>query len=168
MKVIRKQSNSKMCYICGMDNPFGLKAPFYEMENQTVVSLFRYQDIHQSYPERVHGGLITALLDEIAGRAIWIVEPNTWAVTGDIRVKFRKVVPYDTDLKAIGKVTRNTRRIFFAVAKLYDMNNELLAEAEVTYFKLPLDKIATANTHEDVNVIVLDDVKEIDNLPEVE
>ncbi|MCM1514001.1 MAG: PaaI family thioesterase [Anaeroplasma bactoclasticum] len=168
MKVIRKQSNSKMCYICGMDNPFGLKAPFYEMENQTVVSLFRYQDIHQSYPERVHGGLITALLDEIAGRAIWIVEPNTWAVTGDIRVKFRKAVPYDTDLKAIGKVTKNTRRIFFAVAKLYDMNNELLAEAEVTYFKLPLDKIATANTHEDVNVVVPDDVKEIDNLPEVE
>lgn len=168
MKVIRKQSNSKMCYICGMDNPFGLKAPFYEMENQTVVSLFRYQEMHQSYPERVHGGLITALLDEIAGRAIWIVEPNTWAVTGDIRVKFRKVVPYDTDLKAIGKVTKNTRRIFFAVAKLYNMDNELLAEAEVTYFKLPLDKIATANTHEDVNVIVPDDVKEINNLPEVE
>lgn len=168
MKVIRKQSNSKMCYICGMDNPFGLKAPFYEMENQTVVSLFRYQEMHQSYPERVHGGLITALLDEIAGRAIWIVEPNTWAVTGDIRVKFRKVVPYDTDLKAIGKVTKNTRRIFFAVAKLYNMDNELLAEAEVTYFKLPLDKIATANTHEDVNVIVPDDVEEINNLPEVE
>ena len=151
-----------------MDNPFGLKAPFYEMENQTVVSLFRYQEMHQSYPERVHGGLITALLDEIAGRAIWIVEPNTWAVTGDIRVKFRKVVPYDTDLKAIGKVTKNTRRIFFAVAKLYNMDNELLAEAEVTYFKLPLDKIATANTHEDVNVIVPDDVEEINNLPEVE
>lgn len=168
MKVIRKQSNSKMCYICGMDNPFGLKAPFYEMENQTVVSLFRYQEMHQSYPERVHGGLITALLDEIAGRAIWIVEPNTWAVTGDIRVKFRKVVPYDTDLKAIGKVTKNTRRIFFAVAKLYNMDNELLAEAEVTYFKLPLDKIATANAHEDVNVIVPDDVEEINNLPEVE
>ncbi len=168
MKVIRKQSNSKMCYICGMDNPFGLKAPFYEMENQTVVSLFRYQEMHQSYPERVHGGLITALLDEIAGRAIWIVEPNTWAVTGDIRVKFRKVVPYDTDLKAIGKVTKNTRRIFFAVAKLYNMDNELLAEAEVTYFKLPLDKIATTNTHEDVNVIVPDDVEEINNLPEVE
>ena len=168
MKVIRKQSNSKMCYICGIDNPFGLKAPFYEMENQMVVSLFHYQDIHQSYPERVHGGLITALLDEIAGRAIWILEPNTWAVTGDIRVKFRKVVPYDTDLKAIGKVTRNTRRIFFAVAKLYNMDNELLAEAEVTYFKLPLDKIATANTHEDVNVNVPDDVEEINNLPEVE
>lgn len=28
MKVLKKQTNSKMCYICGMDNPFGLKAHF--------------------------------------------------------------------------------------------------------------------------------------------
>ena len=31
MKVISKQSNSKMCVICGMDNKFGLRAQFYNM-----------------------------------------------------------------------------------------------------------------------------------------
>lgn len=39
MKVLKKQTNSKMCYICGMDNPFGLKAPFYEMEDGSLVSI---------------------------------------------------------------------------------------------------------------------------------
>jgi len=160
MKVIKKQTNSKLCFICGMENKFGLKAPFYEMEDGSVMSIFTYHDYHQSYPERVHGGLITAMLDEIAGRAIWIVEPNTWAVTTEIKVKFRKVVPYDVKLKAVGKIVRNTRKIFYATAQIFDMEGQVLAEAEVTYFKLPLEKIATTG-HDDVNVYVPDDVKEI-------
>lgn len=160
MKVIKKQTNSKLCFICGMENAFGLKAPFYEMEDGSVMSIFTYHDYHQSYPERVHGGLITAMLDEIAGRAIWIVEPNTWAVTTEIKVKFRKVVPYDVKLKAVGKIVRNTRKIFYATAQIFDMEGQVLAEAEVMYFKLPLEKIATTG-HDDVNVYVPDDVKEI-------
>ena len=91
MKVVKKQTNSKLCYICGIENEFGLKAPFYEMEDGSVISIFKYKEIHQSYPERVHGGLITAMLDEIAGRAIWVTEPETWAVTTELNVKFRKV-----------------------------------------------------------------------------
>ncbi len=161
MKVIKKQTNSKLCFICGMENEFGLKAPFYEMEDGSVMSIFTYHDYHQSYPERVHGGLITAMLDEIAGRAIWIIEPNTWAVTTEIKVKFRRVVPYDVKLKAVGKIVRNTRKIFYATAQIFDMEGQVLAEAEVTYFKLPLEKIATTG-HDDVNVYVPDDVKEID------
>lgn len=161
MKVLKKQTNSKMCYICGIDNPFGLKAPFYEMEDETVVSIFEYKEIHQSYPGRTHGGLITAMLDEIAGRAIWISEPNTWAVTTELKVKFRKQVPYGTMLKAVGKVTKNTRRIFEAVSYIYDMDGVLLAEAEVTYFKMDLSKIASEGTHEEVNIYVEDNITEI-------
>ena len=106
MKVIKKQTNSKLCFICGIDNPYGLVAPFYEMEDGSVISLFQYKDIHQSYPGRIHGGLISAMLDEIAGRAIWITEPETWAVTTQLNVKYRKPVPYDTPLKAKGFITK--------------------------------------------------------------
>lgn len=161
MKVIKKQTNSKLCFICGIDNPYGLVAPFYEMEDETVVSLFKYQDIHQSYPGRVHGGLISAMLDEIAGRAIWITEPNTWAVTTQLNVKYRKPVPYDTPLKAKGKITRNTRRIFEAHSEILDMDGNVLAEAEVVYFKQPINVIATEGTEEDVNILIPDDIKEI-------
>ena len=121
MKVVKKQTNSKLCYICGIENEFGLKAPFYEMEDGSVISIFKYKEIHQSYPERVHGGLITAMLDEIAGRAIWVTEPETWAVTTELNVKFRKVVPYDVTLKAVGKIIKNTHRAFVGEAKVYDM-----------------------------------------------
>lgn len=161
MKVVKKQTNSKMCYICGIDNPFGLKAPFYEMEDNSVISIFEYKEIHQSYPGRTHGGLISAMLDEIAGRAIWIEEPTTWAVTTELNVKFRKQVPYNVKLKAVGKITRNTRRIFWAESKIYDMEGNVLAEAEVTYFKMDIYKIATEDVHEDVNILIPDNVTEI-------
>ena len=71
MKVKEKQRNSRMCIICGMDNDKGVKAQFYSMEDGSVMSLFRFRPEHQSYPARTHGGMITAMLDELGGRAYW-------------------------------------------------------------------------------------------------
>lgn len=162
MKVLKKQTNSDMCFICGINNPYGLKAPFYEMENNTVVSFFEYKEIHQSYPSRTHGGLISAMLDEIAGRAIWIYE-EVWGVTTNLTVKFRKQVPYGVKLKAVGEIIKNTKRAFIGVGKIYDMNGVLLAEAEATYLKLSLDKIASSDgNHDEVNIYVPDDVVELE------
>ena len=43
MKVIGQQRNSRMCVICGLDNQFGVRAPFYNMTDGSVASPFRYQ-----------------------------------------------------------------------------------------------------------------------------
>lgn len=160
MKVLKKQTNSKKCIICGIDNPFGLKAPFYEMEDGTVITLFQYQELHQSYPERTHGGMICCMLDELIGRAIWIEEPGIWGVTTNLEIKYRKPVPYDTPLKGIGKIIENRSRLFKGHGQILDLEGNVLAEATATYLKLPLEKISTSN-HEDVNVMVPDDIKEI-------
>ena len=71
MKVIGQQRNSRMCVICGLDNQFGVRAPFYNMTDGSVASPFRYRAWHQSYPGRVHGGMITAMLDEMGLRGLW-------------------------------------------------------------------------------------------------
>jgi acyl-coenzyme A thioesterase PaaI-like protein len=67
-KVIRKQENSKLCLVCGMENDLGLKISFYELENGEVVSIFNTKDEHQSYPGRLHGGITGAILDETIGK----------------------------------------------------------------------------------------------------
>ena len=74
MKIINKQRNSRMCIMCGMDNEYGVRAPFYNMEDGSVMTLFQYRPQHQSYPGRVHGGLVTAMLDEMGLRALWAKE----------------------------------------------------------------------------------------------
>ena len=53
-----------------MKNQFGLKAFFYEMENNELMAIFNTIEEHQSYPGRLHGGIAATIMDETIGRAI--------------------------------------------------------------------------------------------------
>lgn len=160
MKVTRKQANSRMCIVCGVNNPNGLAAPFYELEDHSVVTRFVYKESHQSYPGRAHGGMITCMLDELAGRAIWAYEPDVLAVTTTITVKFRKPVPYDVPLLGKGEIVNNTRRGFTAKAVITDLTGNVLAQADVMYLKLPAQTITDADMHEELDVNIPDSVTE--------
>ena len=46
MKVVSKQRNSKMCAICGIDNKYGVHAQFYNMEDGSVMTKFKYRQEH--------------------------------------------------------------------------------------------------------------------------
>ena len=164
MKVLKKQRNSRSCIICGLDNELGVKAPFYEMEDGTVVTVFSFRAEHQSYPGRAHGGMITCMLDELIGRVIWCYEPDKLAVTLDINVKFRKPVPYDEKLYGVGKIAKNSSRAYVGEAVIKNADGVVLAEATATYFKLPAEKISDADMHEELDRFLPDDVTEI-NVP---
>ena len=47
IKVINTQRNSKNCIICGMENQLGLKAPFYNLEDDSVASVFKFKNVRQ-------------------------------------------------------------------------------------------------------------------------
>lgn len=165
MKVISKQTNSKMCLICGLENNLGLKADFYNMEDNSVGAIFTFKDVHQSYPGRVHGGMISALLDELAGRALWVTDPELFGVTATMTIKFRKPVPYNTKLFGQGEMVKRSGRLFIAKAKVMDENKNTLAELEGTYMILSANQITGGESFskaEDVNFVVPDDITEID------
>lgn len=163
MKVISKQTNSKMCIICGIENDLGLKGDFYNMEDGSVGAIFTFKPEHQSYPERVHGGMISALLDELAGRALWVTDPDLLGVTTTMSVKFRKPVPYSTKLYGKGFITKRSGRLFSAKAQILTQDKLVLAELEGNYIILPNNQIASTDSlNEDVSIMVKDDVTEID------
>lgn len=161
MKVISKQRNSKMCVICGMDNPFGIKAQFYNMEDGSVVSPFQFSDIHQSYPGRVHGGLITAMLDELGLRCLWSKGGNDWGVTISLETKFRKPVPYNAPLFAKGILLSSTKKFVIGETKIYDAFGTLLANGETKYIKLAPEMIADVDFHEEMCYNIADEIKEL-------
>ncbi len=70
--VARKQPNCEMCLVCGLSNPHGRSAAFYETDSGQVIAVVRPRQEHQSYPGRLHGGIATAVIDETIGRAIRI------------------------------------------------------------------------------------------------
>jgi acyl-coenzyme A thioesterase PaaI-like protein len=164
MKVLRTQLNSKYCIVCGMENPFGLRATFYNLEDDSIATVVKFKSQHQSYPSRTHGGMIGALLDELMGRAIWVKEPEIFGVTTTLNVTYRKPVPLDTPIKARAYITFNSARGFTAKGELYSMNNVLLAEGNCKYFKIPFDKAFDENSsfHEQMPYKMPVDLTEID------
>jgi len=44
-----------MCFICGVKNPVGLKASFYEQPDGSVLACFIGQEQHQGCSGRMHG-----------------------------------------------------------------------------------------------------------------
>jgi uncharacterized protein (TIGR00369 family) len=118
-KIINKQPNSKKCFVCGLQNEFGLNASFYELENGNIAGVFIPDNNHQGYPGRLHGGLAATLIDETIGRAIMINEKNTWGVTVDLSIRFKKPIPIDEEVKVIAHITANHTRMYEGKAEIY-------------------------------------------------
>jgi len=142
-KVTAKQPNSKMCLVCGLKNPFGLHTTFYELDNKELLAIFRPREEHQSYPGRLHGGIISTILDETIGRAIMIQsEGEIWGVTIELQVRFKKPVPLDEELRVIGRITKNSSRFFEGNGELLLADGSVGAAGHGKYLKAPLEKIA--------------------------
>ncbi len=162
MKVVSKQNNSHMCVICGMDNKLGVRGQFYNMEDGSVGGLFTYRPEHQSYPGRVHGGMLATMIDELAGRVLWVDRPECIAVTMDINVRYHKPAPYGEPLKGRGYYTKKLSRAYSAKCEIMDMNNNILAEGEAKYLIMPAEKITNVTVEEELDIYIPDDVTEID------
>lgn len=163
MKVVSKQRNSKMCFICGMDNPIGMKAQFYNMEDGSVMTPFICRKEYQSFPGRVHGGIVATMMDELGFRAMWAKESDQiFGVTMSLTVKYRRPVPYDELIIGKGMVVESTPRYLVIKAEIFDQHGTLLANSDVTYLKQDIEKIApNTDMHEEMPYLIEDDVKEI-------
>jgi uncharacterized protein (TIGR00369 family) len=105
---MRKQPNSRMCFVCGLQNPIGLRLAFYEdAEARQVQAEFTVPEIYQGYPGVVHGGIVAAILDEISGRAVMLDRSDEdLMATLRLTVRYRRPTPTETRLTAIGWVER--------------------------------------------------------------
>lgn len=124
-----------MCFVCGLSNQAGLHTHYYELENQSLLGVFKGLDVHQSYPKRMHGGIISALLDETVGRSIIIHQPDTWGVTAELSIRYLKPVPLDEELKVVGWITHMRSRMFEGEGYVCDSKNEILATCTGKYMR---------------------------------
>lgn len=142
-RVIGKQQNSKMCFLCGLKNSFGLKGAFYELENNELVCIFTPSNEHQSYPGRLHGGITTAVLDETIGRAIMIKNnQDVWGVTIEFTTRFKRQIPLNEELRVVGRITTETNRTFEGTGELILPDGKIAATGFGKYLRMPLEKIA--------------------------
>jgi acyl-coenzyme A thioesterase PaaI-like protein len=124
------------CWGCG-DNPNGIHLALPAEEGaERYESQFRFDERHQAGPGLVHGGLVSAALDEACGLlATWHRFPS---VTARIFVRYRKPVPINRDLVVRAWVTGSRGRRTHVDAQLLD-GDEVLAEARSAFLHVPLE-----------------------------
>lgn len=143
------QPNSRHCFVCGLDNPFGLHLRFYTTAPGEVAVETTVPERFQGYPGVVHGGIIAAMLDEVTGRAL-MGDPHSprFMYTARLDVHYRKNVPVGKPIRLVGKVGRVKNRSATASGFIYNQAGELLAEAEAVLVDIPQEVMDQTNLAE--------------------
>lgn len=143
VNITKKQPNSKMCFVCGLSNGFGLKSRFYELEDGQLMAVFQPADEHQGYPGRLHGGIAATILDETIGRAIMLAHSgNIWGVTIDFSMKLRKPVPIDGEIRVLARIVSEGKRSFQGEGEIILADGQVAVAGSGKYLKMDIDKIA--------------------------
>ncbi len=141
-----KQPNSRTCFVCGLDNDHGFRLAFYETGAGTVETVATIPEHFQGYPGVAHGGIVTALLDEIAVRAATAGEPDHLMLTARVEVRFRKAVPVGKPLRIVGTLIERKPRATRARGEIILPDGSVGAEGEA----MLMDHPASGITQEDL------------------
>jgi acyl-coenzyme A thioesterase PaaI-like protein len=134
-----KQPNSRMCFVCGLENESGLQARFYSEGPGKVRVDWTAPECYQGYPGHLHGGIAAALLDEAAGRTVLDGNPLRFFVTMKMELRYRKPVPIGVPLIIRGEIVRDRGRIVETRGAIYLPDGSAAVEAEVLVAEAPLE-----------------------------
>jgi len=130
-------ANSKYCFVCGVENADGLNLVLYSEKEGFVTGMISIPQRFEGWPGIVHGGILTAILDESAGRTIETQPfPKETFLTGTIVVRFRRPAHSETPLRVEAELIKRKGRIAVAMSRILDDSGKVLAEAEVTFVKV--------------------------------
>lgn len=143
-----KQPNSLRCFVCGIANPFGLQLSFYQTGKEEVTAEYTVPEHYQGYPGVVHGGIVASMLDEITGRAHMGCDPPRFMYTARLEVRYRRNVPVGQPLRLVGRAGKSRGRTAAASGVIYDVEGNVLAEAEALLVDVPEEVISSADLEE--------------------
>jgi uncharacterized protein (TIGR00369 family) len=127
------QPANSACFICGEDNPAGLRARYNVQSDDALCARFIGQEHHQGYPGRMHGGIIAALLDETIGRAVLARDASATIAPRELRVRYRQPAPLGVELVATGRPAAADGDGRAGVAELRLADGAVAVEASARY-----------------------------------
>jgi uncharacterized protein (TIGR00369 family) len=143
-----KQPNSSHCFVCGLENQYGLRLAFYETGPGEVTTEVTTPERFQGFPGVVHGGVVAAILDETASRAAMVGDRTRFMYTAKLEVFYRKPTPVGVLLRATGKVSRHHGRLARATAELRLPDGTVTAEAKGLFAEVPGPSVEAAELEE--------------------
>ena len=122
------------CFACHPDNEHGLRLKFFaDDEKGEVFTKITPEHKFAGFPNILHGGIQSALLDEVA---FWTMfdKLKKIGLTTKIELQYNKAVKMDQPLEIRGKVVNQRGRYVFVDALLRYENGDDLTSGRVAYF----------------------------------
>ena len=134
-----RQPSSRSCFVCGRDNPVGLKVAWENhREAGEIRGTVTIPEHFNGYPGVVHGGIVAALLDETAGRSLLLDGGfEDLMVTLKLEVVYRRPTPTATPLTLVGRLLRRSERRAEAQAELHLPDGTVAARSTVLLAQPP-------------------------------
>lgn len=129
-----RQADSNACFVCGKQNPYGLKLDFDEVDGR-VETTFTPRPEHQGWPGYLHGGILFAVLDETIGRVGFTVD--AWVMSGRIEIRYRAPAPIDQPLRIIASLVYDRGRALELQGFAQLLDGTVVAEATGMYMRIP-------------------------------
>ncbi|GMV36615.1 MAG: hypothetical protein AMXMBFR61_11230 [Fimbriimonadales bacterium] len=126
---------SSGCFVCGADNPYGLRLVFIRDE-AGVFTEFVPEARHCGYPGVLHGGIVASLLDETLGWAASVVK-RRYFLTADLRVRYRRPVLAGTRVRVNGRYLGDKAGFWRAEGEVVDATGVVYASATGLYTSAP-------------------------------
>ena len=97
----------RRCFVCGVENPHGLKVKVVYDGVDRVEATFIAEDRYRGWSDYLHGGVLTLIFDEMLG---WLSRyMGHDAVTARLEVRYRKPVPLGSRLIFSGVLEREIK-----------------------------------------------------------
>jgi acyl-coenzyme A thioesterase PaaI-like protein len=120
------------CLMCGATNPFGMKLNFKVQSDGSVLAFFPCREVLQSYPQTLHGGVISALLDAAMTNALFAI--GVVAITAELTVRFLAPVTINRGAVIRASVKENNAYPLYYVQSTFEQDRKLMAKASAKFW----------------------------------
>jgi len=122
-------SDDKFCFVCGPENPAGLKLRFAVNEDErSIATAFIPSKYLQGYAGIVHGGIISAVLDEAMTKLAYSLGYNV--VTAKLTVRFKTPLLVGAKVRVKGRLLEVSGKTIAAEAVATLEDKTVIAESE--------------------------------------
>lgn len=119
------------CFVCGKENPKGLKLDIKIKDGITFAEFFLGHE-YEGYPNIIHGGIIAAILDDMMANTKFLEGYILYTV--ELNVKYLKHCLVGEKLFAYGYPKEVNHNFFFAKGEIKGENDEVKAVGDGKYF----------------------------------
>jgi uncharacterized protein (TIGR00369 family) len=129
MKAIPNYPN---CFVCGDKNKTGLKVVFF-YENGKSKAQYTPTREFEGYKDILHGGILSALLDEVMIYSL--IAKGFITVTVQMEVQFKKPAKIGETLILEGQLTEDKGKLLITEGKVFKQDGTIIAQAKGKFFR---------------------------------